>query len=63
MDVSCRCGSHRPGTYPTLGCLECGTPCCPACAVPLESVTYCRRCATSLLEPLSVEAPGSFELH
>jgi len=46
----CRCG--RPILYPfhQLGCIECGADCCPACAVPLESTTYCARCAESILE-------------
>ena len=50
MSVRCRCGS--PISYPfyQLGCIECGAACCPACAFPLESATYCLRCAEAILE-------------
>ncbi len=63
MGGNCSCGTEQSHTLPALGCLDCGTACCSACAVPLESVTYCRRCAGSLLGATNVRAPGSFELH
>ena len=63
MAGNCDCGSERSHGRPMLGCLECGAPCCPACAVPLESVTYCRSCAESLLGATNVCAAGTFELH
>jgi len=63
MGGNCGCGSERSYMRPTLGCLECGTPCCSTCAVPLESATYCHRCAGSLLEATNVRAAGSFELY
>ena len=30
--------------------MKCSAGCCPACAVQLESVTYCERCARWLLQ-------------
>jgi len=62
MGGNCSCGTERSHTKPTLGCLECGTLCCLACAVSLESVTYCRGCAGSLLGTTTILAAGSFEL-
>jgi hypothetical protein len=62
MDTRCGCGEGA-GPY-DLGCLECGAGCCPACAVSLESTTYCLRCAMTLLGAVPAAAPeGSFELH
>ncbi len=63
MASQCACGREGSAATPVLGCLECGTACCPACAVPLESVTYCRRCARSLLEAAAIRPAGAFELH
>lgn len=63
MGDRCVCGSKGSAGSPALACLECGTACCPACAVPLESVTYCHRCAGSLLDASAVRAVGAFELH
>ena len=57
----CGCTSVDPAPY-DLGCIDCGTACCPSCAVPLESVTYCRSCARSLLGAGTVLAAGSFDL-
>jgi hypothetical protein len=39
-----------------LGCLSCGASCCAACAIPLESATYCASCARSLLDTTTVRA-------
>ncbi|PYM19546.1 MAG: hypothetical protein DMD81_03565 [Candidatus Rokuibacteriota bacterium] len=46
-----RCDCGTPIRYPfyRLACLECGANCCPVCAIALESVSYCRRCAETLL--------------
>jgi hypothetical protein len=30
-------------------CQECGTTCCPSCALAVGLRTYCRWCATSLV--------------
>jgi len=50
MEARCRCGSPIHYSFDHLGCIECGAACCPACAFPLESATYCARCAESILE-------------
>jgi len=63
MGIRCAVGSQESAGSPALACLDCGAACCPACAVPLESVTYCRRCAASLLEATAVRAAGGFDLH
>jgi hypothetical protein len=57
----CRCADDTPAAR--FGCIECGAPCCSECAVPLESVAYCRRCATALLGAAVLMKSGSFELH
>ncbi len=62
MHDRCDCGGE-PRRAIGLGCLECGAACCPACAVSLESATYCRSCAALLLETTAVRAPGPHELH
>jgi hypothetical protein len=54
----CRCGVERVYHF---GCLECGAACCSACAITLESVAYCGRCAAALLGT-EFDKPGSFEL-
>ena len=62
VDARCRCvdaarGSHR------LGCMECGAPCCGACAITLESVAYCRSCAATLLGTTANPSGGRFEVY
>ena len=57
----CGCGSEGRYSF-ELGCVECGTACCPRCAVTLESVSYCARCAGELLGTVSVRANGPFDL-
>jgi hypothetical protein len=54
----CACGgpSHR------LGCLQCGAAVCPHCAIPMESATYCRSCASTLLDAPDVQSIEPFEL-
>jgi len=61
MSAMCGCGSETRYVF-ELGCVECGTACCPRCAVPLESVSYCARCAGDLLGATSVRANGPFDL-
>ena len=56
------CGCRTESRY-QLGCMECGAPCCPACAVHLESVSYCQECAGLLLGAPGVRAAGPFVLH
>ncbi|HBH01671.1 MAG: hypothetical protein A2W08_11915 [Candidatus Rokubacteria bacterium RBG_16_73_20] len=62
MDERCGCGGPARGAFPGLGCLECGAPCCPTCAIHLESATYCRRCASLLLETTTIRAASPFDL-
>jgi hypothetical protein len=45
-----------------LGGVDCGKPCCPECAVALESVSYCASCARTLLGPANVRANEPFDL-
>lgn len=63
MSASCRCGSQVDHAFHAFACIECGAACCPACAVPLESVTYCGACARSLLGVGAVPPGAGFELH
>lgn len=60
MHGRCGCGT---GTGVSLGCLECGAACCPACAIHLESAAYCGACARSLLDVTAVRAGGPLDLH
>jgi hypothetical protein len=59
MATTCECGTHGATQ---LGCLECGATCCPTCAIQLESATYCRWCAGSLLGVADVRSAGPFDL-
>lgn len=62
MGGSCDCGTTVQYTFHHLGCIECGAPCCPSCAVPLESASYCRGCAGSLLGVTTIRAVGPWDL-
>ena len=45
---TCECETtleHAAGT----ACQECGTACCRSCALEIDTQTYCRWCATSLV--------------
>ena len=35
--ASCGCANIVGQAFYDLGCIDCGTACCPSCAVPLES--------------------------
>jgi hypothetical protein len=50
MEAQCRCGSELRFSFDRLGCIDCGSPCCPSCSYQLESANYCSRCAEALLE-------------
>ena len=63
MVSQCSCESEMRSTFHSLECLDCGSPVCPACAISLESTTYCATCAGLLLETPHVRAVGSFDLH
>jgi len=58
MSNDCACGtpSHR------LGCLQCGTAVCPRCAIPMESATYCRSCALTLLDAPDAQSIEPFDV-
>jgi hypothetical protein len=62
MDSQCRCGKEVRNGFHTFACYDCGTACCPACAIHLESTTYCHSCAGSLLETTTPRAGSPFEL-
>jgi hypothetical protein len=48
MLKTCECALLHTEPSVRSGCHECGTACCPSCAVEIESQTYCRWCATGL---------------
>jgi CBS domain-containing protein len=50
MIGTCRCGSPFLRLFDDLGCVGCGRQCCWGCAVVIEAVAYCVRCAEVLLE-------------
>jgi hypothetical protein len=58
-----RCHCAGAVAAAVFGCLECGAPCCSACAITLESVAYCLGCATALLDATVILQSGSFELY
>ncbi|HEY2991442.1 MAG TPA: hypothetical protein VGM22_01420 [Methylomirabilota bacterium] len=49
-------------SFHSFGCLECGAPLCAACAISLESASYCASCAADLLETRTVRAGRPFDL-
>ncbi len=58
----CSCGRAAPPVAQRFGCRECGYTCCSACAVTLESVAYCRHCATALLGTARLAVGATLEL-
>ena len=48
MRSTCECALLHPQPSLRSGCQECGTACCPSCAIEIESDTYCRWCALGL---------------
>jgi hypothetical protein len=48
MSTTCECGAtlEQPGR--TARCQECDVAACPSCVIHVETVTYCRWCATVL---------------
>jgi hypothetical protein len=51
MGGRCRCGSEVRNSFDHLGCIQCGSACCPSCSYTLESAHYCTACGQDLLEP------------
>jgi hypothetical protein len=62
MGSTCNCGSEFAYSFHRLSCFDCGSTCCPGCAIALESVSYCRSCAETLLGASTVRAGAPFEL-
>ena len=58
----CHCGSEMQFASERLECVDCGSAVCPRCAVPLESVSYCRGCAGQLLGSATVEPSAPYEI-
>jgi hypothetical protein len=48
MSTTCECGVtlEQPGR--TARCQECDVAACPSCVITVETITYCRWCATVL---------------
>ena len=59
----CGCGTQVRNSFHSFGCVDCGSACCPECAISIESSTFCRTCAAALLETGTVRAGATFELH
>jgi hypothetical protein len=62
MDGHCRCGNEVRNGFHTFACYDCGAACCPACAIHLESTTYCHACAGALLDTATPRAGSPFEI-
>lgn len=62
MESRCDCGREIQYEFHELACIECGAACCPGCSVGLESTTYCRGCAGSILEASRVKSGEPFDL-
>jgi len=48
ISIRCLCGFVMTYSNENLGCIECGGPCCPACAFISEGAVYCSSCAREL---------------
>ena len=51
MNATCECGMTLEGPARRTGCQECGTVGCRSCSIEVETMTYCRWCATSVAPP------------
>lgn len=58
----CGCGTEVRNSFHSFACVDCGSACCPECAISLESATYCHACAAALLDSANVRAGSTFEL-
>ena len=63
MSSHCGCGTPLDNSLHSFACQDCGSSVCTACAISLESATYCTGCAAALLETATVRAGSTFELH
>ena len=61
--TTCRCGSPFLRLFDDLGCVGCGRQCCWGCAVVIEAVAYCVRCADVLLEVSPSPAEEGLPVH
>lgn len=48
MHTDCECGMTLEQPSHRTGCQECGTGGCRSCSIAVDTVTYCRWCATSI---------------
>jgi hypothetical protein len=48
MSTTCECGVTLEQLGRTARCQECDVAACPSCVIHVETVTYCRWCATVL---------------
>jgi hypothetical protein len=48
MSTMCECGVTLEQPGGTARCHECDVAACPSCVIHVETVTYCRWCATVL---------------
>ena len=46
MNATCECGMTLEAPSRRTGCEECGTVGCRSCSIEMETITYCRWCAT-----------------
>lgn len=53
MQTTCECALLHAGGRRGTGCRECEAPCCPSCAIEIDSHTYCRWCALGLAPVVS----------
>ena len=51
---TCECGLLHPEARRAQGCRECNVPCCPSCAIEIDSDTFCRWCALAMAPALSL---------
>ena len=63
LQAQCSCDTDDQVFAASLACFDCGSGCCPECAISLESVTYCQTCAAALLDADTVRAGATFDLH
>lgn len=50
--TACECASLHVEARRGTVCRECDVPCCPSCAIEIDTDTYCRWCAFGLAPAL-----------
>ena len=48
MNATCECWMTLESPARRTGCQECGAAGCRSCSIELETLTYCRWCATTV---------------